>query len=129
MPPLIVTAAVIRKNEHILITRRPDGSAHAGLWEFPGGKLHDDETPEQGLAREIREELGLEIEVGEIFKVVHHGYDWGAVLLLTYLCRPLPGKIENLQVAEHRWVAPAELPQFPFLAADGPIIAKLLTSG
>ncbi|MBN1140392.1 MAG: (deoxy)nucleoside triphosphate pyrophosphohydrolase [Deltaproteobacteria bacterium] len=126
MQPLIVTAAVLRKDGRILITRRPEGKRHAGFWEFPGGKLEDGETPPEGLRREIAEELGLEIEVLEIFEVVHHRYDWGPVLILAYDCRPRGASIRNLGVAEHRWVAPAELAAYPLLPADVPIVRKLI---
>lgn len=127
MPPLIVTAAVIEDPAgRILITRRPAGGLHGSLWEFPGGKLEEDETPEAGLSREIREELDIAVTVGAILAVVHHRYDWGAVLLLAYRCRPLQFEIRNLGVAEHRWVAPTELGAYDFLPADGPIVAACL---
>lgn len=123
--PLLVTAAIIYRSGKILITRRPPGSRHAGQWEFPGGKLLPGEDPEFGLQREIREELDLPIDVEEIFEVVYHRYDWGPVLILSYLASPLSTTIRNLEVAEHRWVLPAELDDFPILSADQPIIRKL----
>lgn len=129
MQPLIVTAAVLRKDGRILITRRLEGKRHAGLWEFPGGKLEKEESPEACLRREIREELDLEIEVGAIFAVVHHRYEWGAVLILAYDCFPQGEAIRNLEVAEHRWVKPAEIASYPFLAADRPIVEKLTGGG
>src|SRR5512133_1582157 len=105
MFPLIVTAAVIEDQDRILITRRLDGTRFAGLWECPGGKLEAGETQAEGLQREIREELDIEIAVGAICEVVHYRYDWGAVLILAYHCRPLQRAIRNLGVAEHRWIA------------------------
>jgi 8-oxo-dGTP diphosphatase len=126
MHPLIVTAAVIRQNGKILITRRPDEKPHGGLWEFPGGKLHDGESPQEGLRRELVEELALEIEVGGIFEVVYYRYDWGPVLILAYDCRPIGGIIRNLEVAEHRWVTPGQMGAFDLLPADRPIVRKLL---
>lgn len=126
MHPLIVTAAVIRRNGKILITRRPDGKPQGGLWEFPGGKLHGGESPQEGLRRELVEELALEIEVGGIFEVVYHRYDWGPVLILAYNCRPVGGAIRNLEVAEHRWVPPGQIDAFDLLPADRPIVRKLL---
>jgi 8-oxo-dGTP diphosphatase len=126
MQPLIVTAAVIRQNGKILITRRPDGKPHGGLWEFPGGKLHDGESPQEALRRELVEELALEIEVDEIFEVVYYRYDWGPVLILAYICRPVGGTIRNLEVAEHRWVSPGQIGTFDLLPADRPIVRKLL---
>ena len=127
MQPLIVTAAILRKNGKILITRRPEGKPHAGMWEFPGGKLGENESPEQCLRREIREELNLQIEVKTIFEVAYYRYDWGPVLILAYESHSLGGEIRNIEVAEHRWVLPAELVDFPILPADRPIIEKLMT--
>lgn len=129
MLPLLVTAAIVQQEDRILLTRRLDGTRHAGLWEFPGGKLDPGESPQEGLQRELREELGLDIRVGEIFDVVYHRYDWGAVLLLAYRCEALGGEIRNLQVAEHRWVPPADLGSYPILPADLPLIARLQRPG
>lgn len=126
MQPLIVTAAIIRNGDSVLITRRPAGKPHAGMWEFPGGKLDDDESPRDGLRREILEELGIEVEVGAILETVYHRYAWGPVLILAFECRPLSGEIRHLQVAEHRWVAPRDILSFPILPADYPIVEKLL---
>lgn len=125
MQPLVVTAAIIRQGEQVLITCRPEGKRHAGLWEFPGGKVEGCETPQEALQREIEEELGLAVAVGDLFDVVHYCYDWGAVLILAYHCRPLGTAISNLQVAEHRWIAPADLDNVPFLPADRPLIVRL----
>jgi len=123
--PLLVTAAIIHRAGEILITRRPPGSRHAGEWEFPGGKLLPGEDPVIGLQREILEELDLEIGVDAIFDVVFHRYDWGPVLILAYLATPRSKTIRNLEVAEHRWVSPGELDDYPILPADRPIIRKL----
>jgi len=125
---LIVTAAIIRKDGKILITRRPEGSRDAGRWEFPGGKLKEDETPEECLQRELLEELNLPARVDSIFQVLHHRYDWGNVLLLFYECTPLADQIDNIEVAEHRFVLPDQLESFDLLEADRPLVS-LLTSG
>jgi len=128
MQPLIVTAAVIRNGASVLITRRPEGKPHAGMWEFPGGKLDGNETPRDCLRREILEELDLEVVVGDILEAAYYRYDWGPVLILAFECRPLVGEIRNLQVAEHRWVALEKLSSFALLPADYPIIETLLRS-
>lgn len=125
MQPLIVTAAIIRQEGRILATRRPPDVRHGGLWEFPGGKLEADETPAAALRRELLEELDLPVTVDAIFDVVHHRYDWGAVLILAYHCTPTHTRIRNLQVAEHRWLLPDELAALPFLPADLPLVARL----
>ena len=125
MPPLLVTAAIIRQKNLILITRRPEGSRYAGLWEFPGGKIEEIEAPEQCLEREIFEELGVKAAVGGLFGSAFHKYPWGNILLLAYNCRLLNGPIRNLGVAEHRWVSSAQLDNYSMLPADLPLIEKL----
>ncbi len=129
MQPLIVAAALLRQDAKILITKRPAEKQQGGFWEFPGGKLHSDETPQQTLQRELREELDLEVEVGAIFEVVYHRYDWGPVLILVYECRPLSTAIRNLEVDEHRWITVEQLLEYDLLAADRPIVEKLLLQG
>lgn len=129
MQPLIVTAALLRKDSKILITKRPADKQQGGFWEFPGGKLQSDETPQQALQRELREELDLEIEVGAIFEAVYHRYDWGPVLILVYECRPLGEVIRNLEVDDHRWLAVEQLSEYDLLPADRPIVDKLLHQG
>lgn len=126
-PVIIVTAGIIRRGESVLLTRRPEGSRHAGKWEFPGGKLEDNESPADCLQRELSEELGLTVEVGHVYDVIHHRYDFGPILLLTYDCTPLSGTIQNLQVAEHRFVALDQLHLYDVLPADRPLIKKLMS--
>jgi 8-oxo-dGTP diphosphatase len=125
MLPLIVTAAVIRDGDAVLITRRPPESRQGGMWEFPGGKLDPDESPQECLKREVLEELGIEVAVGSIFEIAYHRYEWGPVLILAFECRPLAGEIRHIEIADHRWVLPQELSRFDILPADLPIIAKL----
>lgn len=129
MQPLIVTAALLRKDSRILITKRPANKQQGGFWEFPGGKLQNNETPQRALQREIREELDLEIEVGAIFEVVYHRYEWGPVLILVYECRPQSEVIRNLEVDDHKWIAVEQLPEYDLLPADQPIVDKLLNQG
>ena len=123
--PLLVTAAIIFDEEKVLITRRPDGKRHPGLWEFPGGKIEPGESPEEALYREIREELAAEVCVAEIFEVVFYRYDWGPVLILAYRCQLLTNTIHDIGVTEHRWVHPKDLAEFSILPADQPIINRL----
>ena len=123
--PLLVTAAVIFDEEKVLITRRPENKIHAGLWEFPGGKVDPGESPEEALCREIREELDVEIQVTGIFEVAFYRYDWGPVLILAYSCQLLTNDLRNIGVAEHRWVHPQDLSSFSILPADQPFITRL----
>ncbi len=72
--PVVVAAAVVIREGRVLLTRRAEGQHLAGLWEFPGGKLEDGESPEEALVRECREECGIEVAVSEILEVTHHRY-------------------------------------------------------
>ena len=90
--PLVdVSAALIFHDDRLLITRRRAGSHLGGLWEFPGGKREAGETFQQCLAREIREELGMEIAVGELFEEVVHHYEERSVRLKFFVCQWLQG--------------------------------------
>lgn len=126
MKQLVVTAAVIeRQGEILLAQRKPD--THQGLkWEFPGGKLEWGEDPRQGLCREIREELGIEIEVGEVVEVVSHTYEDRHIVLIGYKCRYLSGTVQLLDVHDVRFVQPDQLLKFDLAPADIPIVERLL---
>lgn len=123
--PLGVVAAVIRKNGRVLICRRPEGKARAGQWEFPGGKIEPDETPEEALVRECREELGFTLRPLRFFTEVLHEYPDLTVRLLVYDCEPAIGEPKALEHSEIRFVLPSELPAFDLCPADRVIAAKL----
>ncbi|MDT8421824.1 MAG: (deoxy)nucleoside triphosphate pyrophosphohydrolase [Desulfuromonadales bacterium] len=123
--PLLVTAAIIEHQGRVLVTRRPADKRHPLAWEFPGGKMEANETPQQALQRELLEELAIEVVAESIFDVVHYRYDWGAVLILAYWCRWTGGAIKHLEVDDHRWVTPAELGEMQLLPADQPLVEHL----
>ncbi len=123
--PVEVCAAIIQHQEKVLITLRPEDKRLGGYWEFPGGKIETGESPQFALVRELREELDIEIRVGSLLETVHHSYEWGTVLILAYLCTWKSGEIKHLEVADHCWVAPANLLNYDILEADQPIIKKL----
>ena len=123
--PLVVTAAIVLREGRVLITQRLPNARHPGLWEFPGGKLEEHESPEEALVREISEELGVALSVGDIFDVIYYRYAWGNVLLLAYLCELSDEPLRHLEVADHRWVKPDELDRYPLLPADRPLISRL----
>ncbi|PLX95562.1 MAG: (deoxy)nucleoside triphosphate pyrophosphohydrolase [Desulfuromonas sp.] len=123
--PLLVTAAIIEQQGRVLVTRRPADKRHPLAWEFPGGKMEADETPEQALQRELQEELAIEVVVESIFDVAFYRYDWGAVLILAYRCRWENGAIKHLEVDDHRWVTAAELGEMQMLPADQPLVERL----
>lgn len=123
--PLLVTAAVIIQEDHVLISLRPDHKPQGGLWEFPGGKLNPGESPEEALQRELKEELDLKIDVKRIIDALYYRYPWGPVLILAYSCRIIEGTPQNIEVADHCWAPLKNLHQFEFLAADLPLVNRL----
>jgi A/G-specific adenine glycosylase len=125
IPHYHIGAAIIRKNGKILITQRPHAGLLGGLWEFPGGKVHAGESLQECVAREIQEELGLDIQVGEKLVSVNHGYSHFTITLHCFFCTPRAGRIRKLGVADFRWVTAAQLEQFAFPKADR-VVLKML---
>ncbi len=123
--PMRVCAAVIHHQNKILITLRPQNKKLGGYWEFPGGKIENQESPEAALKRELREELDIDVEVGELLETVRHSYSWGNVVIFAYWCHWMDGDIKHLEVADHCWVAADKLLDYDILAADYPIIKKI----
>ena len=122
----VVTAAVIERNGHLLVARRLEGSHLAGCWEFPGGKCEPGETAEQCLAREIREELGATVVVGdEIYRATYAYAD--RVLDLRFFRCDLETEPAPLLGQEMRWVARADLRSLPFPPADKELVERLAT--
>ncbi len=123
-----VTAAIIQKGDKILIAERGPASFLGGKWEFPGGKVEKGEEFVECLKREIREELGAIISVGEPFQSVTHDYgEKGVIRLSSFMCRLLEGE----PVASHshsaiKWVGLDELSGFDFAPADIPIVKRLI---
>jgi len=123
-----VVAAIIRRDGQILITKRPANVHLAGLWEFPGGKVEPDESLQTALIREIREELGVEIEVLDERFRIRHDYPNRSVELHFFEAGIVSGDPKPLDVADIRWVRPSDLDQFDFPEADRELISLLKTS-
>ena len=123
--PVVVAAAVVIDGDRVLLTQRPSGTHLAGAWEFPGGKLEDDESPAAALVRELREELGVESEVGAVLDVTWWRYPTKSVLLLFYRTRIVSGTIAHLGVADHVWARREELDRYAFPAADEAVLGKI----
>lgn len=123
-----VVAAVIEENGRFLVTRRQHGVHLAGMWEFPGGKIDPDETHEQALRREIREELETDIDVHELVFDIEHTYPERTVALFFYRCA-LKGTPRPLLGQEMRWAAREELRTLGFPPADEELIKRLAASG
>ncbi|HQU71474.1 MAG TPA: (deoxy)nucleoside triphosphate pyrophosphohydrolase [Calditrichia bacterium] len=114
-----VLAALIRNETGAyLLARRKSTLANGGKWEFPGGKLRGDETPEEGLRREIREELGIGVEVLGPRHLVRHRYPHLHILLIGYACRWVEGDLKPVDHDQIAWVMPGEMTDYELSAAD-----------
>jgi mutator protein MutT len=111
----------------VLISRRLQRSVYAGWWEIPGGKIDPGESPEEAVVRELREEVGVEIEVTGALPEVEHHYDHAHVRLHPRLCRLLPGSPEPtpIEVAEARWIDLDALGEYRFPEANDAVVAAL----
>ena len=120
-----VSAALIFRDGKLLITQRRAGTHLGGLWEFPGGKREANETSELCLIRELREELGIEVEVGGLFEEITHAYAEKTVHLKFYVCKLISGTLRALDCAAFKWVDKSELAGFEFPAADARLLERL----
>lgn len=126
-----VTGAVLLDGTKVLAARRGPGKALAGYWEFPGGKIEADETPEESLARELKEELLVDAAVGEHITTTEYEYNFGIVILSTYFCTLIAGTPQLTEHEEIRWMPAEELHTLEWAPADIPaveLIAKKLLS-
>jgi 8-oxo-dGTP diphosphatase len=123
----VVAAALIDSERRVLLQKRAEGRTMAGLWEFPGGKVEPDELPEAALARELAEELGIEVALEALSPAAFASADNGGrhMLLLLYLCREWEGIPSALDAAALKWVRPAEMGALPMPPADAPLIPLL----
>jgi 8-oxo-dGTP diphosphatase len=126
-PHINVTAALIFQDGRILITKRPPGYHLAGLWEFPGGKQEIDESLEECLVREIKEELDIEILAGRLFSTVRHEYEKKIVTLHFFECIHLTGYPKAIESQEIKWVKPEDLRLYEFPPPDQAIIELLIS--
>ncbi len=129
VPHYEVTAGIIWHRDRFLLTRRPPKGLLGGPWEFPGGKVERGESLEECLKREIREELGIAVAVGDLLASVDHAYTHFRITLHAFACRYLGGRIRLLGIDDYRWIRPEDLEQFALPAADHKIIALLNERG
>ncbi len=126
IPHKQIGVAVIWNDQgYILIDRRKQSGLLGGLWEFPGGKLEPGETVEECIRREIQEELGIEVAVGDRLISVNHTYSHFRVTLEVHHCQHVGGEPQPIECDEVRWVTLTEIDQFPFPAANVQIIEAL----
>ena len=121
----LVTAALIREGEKILIAQRGRSKRFGWQWEFPGGKVRRDETPEDCLRREIKEELNLEIKVEDHFCTVRHKYPDFNIELIAFWCSIVGGTLRLEDHEQVRWVSVSEMNQYTFVQADLNVIEAL----
>lgn len=124
---LVAAAALIDRDGRVLLARRPEGKSMAGLWEFPGGKLEDGETPEDCLVRELHEELGIETWESCLAPLAFasHAYEKFHLLMPLYACRKWNGTPMSREGQELAWVRPMRLRDYPMPPADIPLIPIL----
>jgi 8-oxo-dGTP diphosphatase len=125
MKVIDVAAALVFREGKLLITQRCPEAHLGGLWEFPGGKREDGETFEICLARELREELGIEVEVGPLFESITHDYPEKSVHLRFFKCRWRDREPQAIGCSAFAWVTPLGLNDYAFPAADARILQML----
>jgi 8-oxo-dGTP diphosphatase len=123
-----VSAGLIFRSGKLLITQRHADSHLGGLWEFPGGKRESGETFEQCLVRELQEELGVEVVVGNLLDELTHSYPERTVRLKFFACRLKQGEPQPIGCAAVQWVSQQELADYSFPAADARLLDKLRVS-
>ena len=124
---LVAVIALVDADGRVLIAQRPKGKHLEGLWEFPGGKLRDGETPEGALIRELNEELGIDVEHTCLAPLSFASYDYGEFHLLMplYVCRVWSGVPRGREGQQLKWVRPSKLTDWPMPPADAPLVAVL----
>ena len=121
-----VVAGVIERDGRILIAQRSPDGHHPLKWEFPGGKVEPNETPEQALVRELEEELAIQARIaGEIMRYEYQYPGRSPILLIFYRIADWIGEPRNMQFAQIRWEPPARLSEFDFLEGDRPFLIAL----
>lgn len=125
MTVLVAAGVITRGDGRILLTQRLAESHLGGAWEFPGGKVEAGEDPRETVVRECREECAIEVAVDDILEVTFHRYPEKDVLLLFYRARLVAGDVRHLGVADHAWVVPKEVADYPLPPADVAVVAKL----
>jgi 8-oxo-dGTP diphosphatase len=124
---LVAAVALVDVDGRVLLARRPPGKPLAGLWEFPGGKVGENETPEAALIRELKEELDIDVAQSCLapFTFASHRYPDFDLLMPLYVCRRWEGTVKAMEGQELAWVRPARLSDYPMPPADEPLVAML----
>ena len=120
-----VAVGVIKKDDLIFIAKRHELQHQGGKWEFPGGKVEAGETVTQALARELNEEIGIDVQSSTPFLEIHHDYPDKSVHLDIHLVEAFDGEARHLEGQDHKWVAISDLNNYEFPVANEVIIEKL----
>jgi len=124
---LVAAAALVDRDGRVLLAQRPPGKSMAGLWEFPGGKVGEGETPEAALIRELREELAIDVTAACLapFTFASHAYADFHLLMPLYVCRRWKGTLTPREGQALKWLRPRDMGAMPMPPADVPLIAML----
>ena len=125
---LVAACALIDADNRVLLAKRPEGKTLAGLWEFPGGKVEPEETPEETIIRELGEELGIETKIACLAPITFasHTYDDFHLLMPLFVCRRYWGTPRPNEGQELKWVRPRDMRTYPMPPADEPLIPVLI---
>lgn len=120
--------ALVDEDNRVLIAQRPEGKSMAGYWEFPGGKVDEDERPEESLVREVAEELGITVEEECLapLSFASHSYPDFHLLMPLYICRKWSGLVTPKENQTLKWVRPNELRNYKLPPADEPLVPALI---
>ena len=130
---LVSAVALIDQDGRVLLAQRPEGKPMAGLWEFPGGKIEPNETPETALIRELDEELGINTAASCLAPLSFASHSYASshsraafhLLMMLYVCRRWQGRPQPIEGGALKWVRPQQLRDYPMPEADIPLIAAL----
>ena len=123
----VVAVALVDADGRVLLAQRPQGKPMAGLWEFPGGKIHAGESPEAALIRELKEEIDIDVTEACLapFTFASHRYEKFHLLMPLYVCRRWKGTLRAREGQTLAWVRPVKLGEYPMPPADIPLVAML----
>lgn len=122
----VVGAVIVNEDNELFAAQRPEGKSLAGMWEFPGGKIEEGETPREALAREFKEELDCTIKVKEFITRTVYEYDFATIALSTYYSELEEGEIVLKEHQDAKWLGVSEISELEWAPADIPAINKIV---
>ncbi len=124
---LVSACALINEKGKVLINKRPEGKDYAGYWEFPGGKVEENETPEDAIIRELKEEINIDVSAACLapLSFTEKNYEKYYVVVLLYVCRKWEGHMKPMENQQIEWVYPNDIEDFNVLPADKSFFATL----